>query len=322
MPVVKSHYNPPHIFKSGHFSTIYSGLYRNVSGVYQKRERITLSDQDFIDLDWSYAAYHPNTSKLIVILHGLEGNAQRAYVKGTAKIFNRNGYDAVGMNFRSCSGQPNRLYRSYNAGATEDLREVMEHILTNYPQYSHIVLKGFSLGGNMLLKYLGEPIRIPKEIKAGIAVSVPCQLKGSLLQMNRVENYLYSRMFIKYLQKKLETKNASFPNLIKLEDIKKANSLLKIDDLYSSKAHGYEDAFDYYKKCSSRQFLPYIKIPTLLINAKNDSFLSKDCFPVEEAEKNANFYLEIPKYGGHVGFFDEDNIYYTEKRALNFATLA
>ena len=155
MPILKSHYNPPLIFKSGHFSTIHSGLYRSVTGVYQKRKRITLNDQDFIDLDWSYAAYQKNVSKLIVILHGLEGNAQRSYIKGTAKIFNRNGYDAVAMNLRSCSGEPNKLFRSYNAGASEDLREVMEYIVTNYPQYNHIVLKGFSLGGNMLLKYLG-----------------------------------------------------------------------------------------------------------------------------------------------------------------------
>lgn len=321
MPLVKSHYNPPHIFKNGHFSTVYCGLYRNVLGVYQKRERITLSDQDFIDLDWSYAAYHKNVSKLIIILHGLEGNAQRAYIKGTAKIFNRNGYDAVAMNFRSCSGQPNRLFKSYNAGATGDLREVVEHILTNHSQYSHIVLKGFSLGGNVLLKYLGETVRVPKEIKAGIAVSVPCQLKGSLQQMKRTENYLYSRMFIKYLRQKLEHKHAAFPSLIKLEDIKKANSMLYIDNLYTSKAHGFKDAFDYYEKCSSRQFLPYIKIPTLLINAKNDSFLSKECFPIEEAEKNKNLHLEIPKYGGHVGFFEEDNVYYNEKRALHFTTL-
>jgi predicted alpha/beta-fold hydrolase len=320
MPIVKSHYNPPHIFKNGHFSTIYSGLYRNVSGVYQKRERITLSDQDFIDLDWSYAAYHKNVSKLIVILHGLEGNAQRAYVTGTAKLFNNNGYDAVGMNFRSCSGQPNRLFKSYNAGATEDLREVIQHILINHPQYSHIVLKGFSLGGNVLLKYLGETINIPEHIKAGIAVSVPCQLQGSLEQMKRIENYLYNRMFIKHLRQKLQHKHANFPTLINLEDIKKANSMLHIDNLYTSKAHGFEDAFDYYEKCSSRQFIPNIKVPTLLINAKNDSFLSSSCFPTEEAEKSNYFHLEMPKYGGHVGFFNTDEVYYNEKRAFDFVT--
>ncbi len=322
MPIIKSNYNPPLIFKNGHFSTIHSGLYRSVSGVYQKRERITLSDQDFIDLDWSFAAFHKNVSKLIVILHGLEGNAQRAYVKGTAKVFNRNGYDAVAMNFRSCSGELNRLFRSYNAGATEDLREVIEHILTNHPHYDHIVLKGFSLGGNMLLKYLGEPIRVPKEIKAAIAISVPCQLEGSLKQMRRVENYLYSRMFITHLQEKLKRKHEAFPSLIKLEDIKKANTMFQFDNLYTSKAHGYKDAQDYYDKCSSKQFIPYIKIPTLLINAKNDSFLSKCCFPIEAAEQNENFYLEMPKYGGHVGFFDTNDVYYNEKRALNFATLA
>lgn len=322
MPIIKSNYNPPHIFKNGHFSTIYAGLYRKVDGVYQRRERITLSDNDFIDLDWSYAAHHKNVSKLIVILHGLEGNAQRAYIKGTAKVFNRNGYDAVAMNYRSCSGEQNRLFRAYTAGATEDLREVMTHILTHYPQYGHIVMKGFSLGGNLLLKYLGEPIRVPKEVKAAIAVSVPCRLDGSLKQMRRAENYLYNKMFIKYLRRKLLEKHAAFPSLISLEEIEKAKSMFQIDNLYTSKAHGFEDAQDYYDKCSSRQFIPTIKIPTLLINAKNDSFLSKCCYPIEEAEQNEHFYFEMPKYGGHVGFFDGGEVYYNEKRAFDFATLA
>lgn len=318
MPILNTYYDPPLIFKNGHVSTVYSGLFRKSAKIKQIRERLTLSDSDFVDLDWSYAK--KKTNKLIILLHGLEGNAQRAYITRSAKLFNDNNYDALAMNFRSCSGEPNRLYRSYNAGATEDLREVVTHVLTNHTQYNHIIIKGFSLGGNMLLKYLGEPIRVPKEVKAGIAISVPCSLHGSLLQMDKLENRLYSNRFIKHLQEKLMEKQRAFPSLLKVEDIKKADTLFKIDDLYSSKAHGYKDAMDYYTKCSSLQFLKYIKTPTLVVNALNDSFLSEDCFPIKEAEANDDLYLEMPKYGGHVGFFEFGQIYHNEAQALSFAT--
>jgi predicted alpha/beta-fold hydrolase len=318
MPILNSYYDPPLIFKNGHISTVYSGLFRKGAKLEQKRERITLTDSDFIDLDWSFAK--KKTNKLIILLHGLEGNAQRAYITRSAKLFNENEYDAIAMNFRSCSGEPNRLYRSYNAGATDDLREVVSHVLTNHSIYDHIIIKGFSLGGNMLLKYLGEPIRVPKEVKAGIAISVPCSLHGSLLKMNRLENRLYTNRFVKHLHGKLMEKHKAFPSLLSLEDIKKADTLFKIDDLYSSKAHGYKDALDYYKKCSSLQFLRYIKTPTLVINSLNDSFLSEDCYPIKEAEANDDLYLEMPKYGGHVGFFEFGQIYHSEAQALSFAT--
>jgi predicted alpha/beta-fold hydrolase len=318
MPILNTYDDPPLIFKNGHISTVYSGLFRKGAKIEQKRERITLTDSDFVDLDWSFAK--KKTNKLIILLHGLEGNAQRAYITRSAKLFNENEYDAIAMNFRSCSGEPNRLYRSYNAGATEDLREVVTHVLTNYPKYDHIIIKGFSLGGNMLLKYLGEAIRVPKEVKAGIAISAPCSLYGSLQQMDRLENRLYTNRFVRHLQGKLTEKHKAYPSLLSLDAIKKADTLFKIDDLYSSKAHGYKDALDYYKKCSSLQFLPYIKTPTLVINALNDSFLSQDCYPIKEAEANKNLYLEMPKYGGHVGFFEFGQIYHTEAEALSFAT--
>lgn len=318
MPILKSYYDPPLIFKNGHISTVYSGLFRKGPKIIQKRERITLSDSDFIDLDWSYSK--KKTNKLIILLHGLEGNAQRAYITRSATLFNDNKYDAIAMNFRSCSGEPNRLYRSYNAGATEDLREVVTHVLTNYPIYDHIIIKGFSLGGNMLLKYLGEAIRVPKEVKAGIAISAPCALHGSLQKMDRLENRLYTNRFVRHLQGKLMEKHRAFPSLLSMSAVKEADTLFKIDDLYSSKAHGYKDALDYYKKCSSLQFLRYIKTPTLVINALNDSFLSEDCYPIKEAEANDDLYLEMPKYGGHVGFFEFGQIYHTEAQALSFAT--
>jgi predicted alpha/beta-fold hydrolase len=146
----------------------------------QTRERITLHDSDFLDLDWSYAKEKSN--KVIILLHGLEGHAQRPYLTGTAKYFNDNGLDAIGVNFRGCSGEPNLLYRSYHSGATEDLDAVVKHALSKN-QYDEVYIKGISLGANMVLKYVGETIDLPKELKAVIAVSTPCDLKGSCDQL-------------------------------------------------------------------------------------------------------------------------------------------
>ncbi len=315
MPIIQSKYKPPHLFKKGHFSTIYSGLIRKVNGIEQKRERITLNDGDFIDLDWSFCK--EKTNKLIIILHGLEGDAQRHYMLGTAKLFNENNSDAVCVNFRGCSGEENKLYRSYNSGVTEDLEEVIAFIL-QHKNYDEIYLNGFSLGGNVVLKYLGEREILPKEIKAAVVVSVPVWLKGSMLQLHTFKNVLYAKKFKTDLVNKLKRKQDFFPDLITDETIQSVKTLKDFDDVYTSKAHGFKDAYDYYAEASSLQFLNNISIPTLILNALNDSFLSPECYPVKEAKSNPNLYLEMPDYGGHVGFYDKKNCYYSEKRTLEF----
>jgi predicted alpha/beta-fold hydrolase len=188
-------------------STIYAGLIRRVELPQQKRERLLLPDGDFMDLDWSYA---PNTSqKLIILLHGLEGHAQRPYITGTAKLFNAEGYDALGVNFRGCSGEPNRLFRSYHSGATEDLAAVVNHVVAKQ-QYHSIYVKGISLGANMLLKYLGEGQQIPQELKAAIAVSVPCDLRGSSEELHKLKNRAYAIRFLDHLKKSCNPNSHNF----------------------------------------------------------------------------------------------------------------
>ncbi len=315
MPQLNSDYTPPLLFKNGHFATIYSGIIRSVNGVVQKRERITLSDGDFLDLDWSDSV--TPTQKLVILLHGLEGDAQRPYITGSAKILNQNGYDTCAVNYRGCSGEPNVKYRSYHSGATEDLIEVLNHIL-NTKNYSEIYLKGFSLGGNLLLKYLGEGNDVPKEIKGAVAVSVPCNLHDSCKQLLSIKNIMYAIKFKGNLLGKLRQKQHMFPDKISGNDIKSIKTLKDFDDIYTSQAHGFEDALDYYKKSSSLQFLLHIQVPSLIINAKDDSFLGPECYPIKETDKNTKLFLEMPSYGGHVGFWGKNNITYTEKRALAF----
>jgi len=317
MPLLKTKYKAPGVFKNAHVSSIYAATLRKVDFRFSTTDRIELSDGDFLDLERDF--YSPKNDKIIILLHGLAGNANRPYMLGMAKYFRKNGWDVASMNFRSCSGEMNRLYRSYHAGATEDLDSVITH-LKQENCYKEIALVGFSLGGNLLLKYLGEQKTIPSEIKSAVAVSTPCDLGASLKELDRTHNFLYSKRFIKNLKKELHLRQSHFPSEISKEEITQCNSLLAIDELYTSRAHGFKNASDYYKKCSCISFLPNITIPTLLLNAENDSFLSPNSYPTEVANNSEFLHLETPKHGGHVGFIQHKKAYYHEERALEFVT--
>jgi len=315
MPLIKSDYSPPWIFKNGHVSTIYSAKLRPSVYLPQERERLTLPDNDFIDLDWSYANHSKN--RLAILLHGLEGNAQRSYIKAAGLQLVNSNWDIAAVNYRGCSGENNLAYQSYHSGKTDDLEVIINHILEK-DTYQEIVLLGFSLGANLLLKYLGERNNVPFEIKKGVAISVPTSLRGSLESLMKPENWLYSKAFLINLRKKYRLKIKQHPSKMNVSDLNKIKTLKDFDDMYTSKAHGFKDAYDYYKKNSSNQFIPNIKIPILILNAKNDSFLNKDCYPYRIAENSKNIFLETPLYGGHVGFHQTNKEYYSEKRTLQF----
>ncbi|TNF67777.1 MAG: alpha/beta fold hydrolase [Bacteroidetes bacterium] len=315
MPLLSSTYRPEVFFRNGHLATIYSALLRKVEAPEQIRERITLPDGDFIDLDWSRA--DGPTDKVLILLHGLEGNAQRPYMVGSARLFNTSGYDVCAVNLRGCSGEPNLLFRSYHSGATEDLEAVIQHIEKAHA-YSRIYLKGFSLGGNLILKFLGERPHYSNRIAGAAAISVPCDLYDSLLELNKPKNWLYARRFLTTLREKVLEKQKRFPGRITLEEAGKIRSLRDFDDYYTSRAHGFADAIDYYTRCSSLQFLEGIRVPTLLLNARNDSFLGPHCYPGEVCKNHPRLFFESPDYGGHVGFVGEGTYYYSEQRSLEF----
>lgn len=316
MPIIKSTYRPPILFKNYHISTIYASAIRKVPPVVQSRERLELEDGDFLDLDWSYSR-SGKSENLVILLHGLEGNAQRPYMVGMAQHFNNNGWDVAAINFRGCSGEINRLYRSYNAGASEDLIQVVSHILSKN-DYNNLALNGFSLGGNLMLKYLGEGNKLPVQLKAAVAISTPCDLHLSLIKLEESRNRIYSRRFVKKLKQRLYNRVLHFPNDLEKQQIASCTSLFAIDDLYTSRAHGYKNALEYYEKSSSLQFTKKISIPTLLINAKNDGFLSENSSPIAIAQSNPYFHLEMPDYGGHVGFIQKKKQTFTEERSLEF----
>lgn len=315
MPLIPSSYQAKGFFKNGHFSTIYSAKLRPKPALLQQQERLWLPDDDFLDLDWSFAK--APSKKVAILFHGLEGNAQRIYMKGQGKLLVENNWDVAAVNYRGCSGVPNKKYSSYNAGKTDDLEAIVKSIL-NKDRYEEISLIGFSMGGNLLLKYLGEQRTVPKEIKTAIAVSTPLNLRGSLERLEQWYNWVYRTTFLIGLKAKYQSKMKQFPEKMNKEDYKRIKSLLDFDDIYTAKAHGFKDAYDYYTKNSCLQFIPNIRIPTLILNAENDSFLSKECYPRELASQSKNIYLETPKHGGHVGFHQSNKSYYSESRVLQF----
>ena len=185
--------------------------------------------------------------------------------------------------------------------------------------YESIYLVGFSLGGNLVLKYNGDGLfDLDSKIKANVAVSVPVDLKGSSISLKQKENLLYKWRFLRTLSKKMRLKHKQYPKELDLKHLKNVKNLTDVDEYFTSKINGFEDANDYYFKASSRQFIPNISKPTLLINAEDDPFLSKSCFPINEAKKSKCFHLMTPRYGGHVGFISKGDFYWSEYEILNF----
>lgn len=315
MPLISSPYRAYGLFRNGHFSTIFSARLRPKPIISQERERIQLPDEDFLDLDLTINSI--GNRKIAILLHGLEGNAQRTYIMGQGRVLFQNGWDVCAVNYRGCSGEDNRFYHSYNAGSTGDLHSIVLHLLGKN-RYDEIAIIGFSLGGNMLLKYLGEGNSIPKEVSKGIAISSPLSLKGSLERLIETQNWVYRTTFLRYLRKKYRLKMPSHPEQMSDQELKQIRSLLDFDHLYTARAHGYKDAWEYYEKNSCLQFLPGISRPALILNALNDTFLSESCYPFDLAKKSEYIYLETPDHGGHVGFYRPGNIYYNEERAVDF----
>lgn len=306
-------YRAPAILFTNHLETIYPALFRTVNGVVYSRERITTPDQDFLDLDW----INNKSDKLIIISHGLEGNSQRAYIKGMAKIFSLHGYDVLAWNYRGCSEEMNHQLRFYHSGATDDLNLVVEHALTK--GYSEINLIGFSLGGNLTLKYAGEQSNaLAKQINRLVAFSVPLHLHSSSLKIAASAYGIYAKRFLKTLKQKVALKGSRMPG-IDTRALDRIHNLFDFDDAYTAKLHGFAGALDYYEKCSSLYFLDGIRRQTLLVNAVNDPFLSSNCYP-QSFHGHAFLLTEYPAQGGHVGFahFNKNGVYWSELRALQF----
>jgi predicted alpha/beta-fold hydrolase len=316
MPLIESSsYIRPHPLCGRHFQTVFPTCFRHIAVPYE-RERIDTPDGDFLDIDWTRSG----SRQVVVLIHGLEGSTRSNYIRGMTRAFRHHGWDTAALNLRGCSGVPNRLLRSYHSGASEDLQCTLNHILRRY-DYDTVGLLGFSLGGNLMLKFLGEQGKaLDSRVRGAVAFSVPCDLKECSERMALSENSFYMLRFLKLLKIKMAQKGRLFPGQVSLENYDSMRSFREFDDRYTAPMHGFRDAEEYWRLCSARAFIDTIAVPTLLVSALDDPFLSPACYPSEQAKHNACFFLETPNHGGHTGFvrFRRDGLYWSEARALHF----
>lgn len=313
MPILPSTYRS--FISNSHLQTILPNILRRVVFMKPRREEINTPDDDFLELDW-YDSGH--SDKIAILSHGLEGNSRRRYMKGMAKHLYENGYNVLAWNYRSCGSKMNRQLRFYHSGDTDDISTIIDYILS-LKKYESIYLVGFSMGGNISLKYLGEQgSQLNPKIKAAATFSVPLDLVGSSRALSKWWNRFYMRRFLRSLRKKVEAKAPYYPEVLSVSGFDRIKSFKGFDNQFTAPIHGFRDAYDYWQKSSSKHYLESIQIPVLIVNALNDSFLSDSCYPYDIAERSQKIFLETPETGGHVGFWSLNSVFWTEKRALDF----
>jgi uncharacterized protein len=315
-----SGFRPAAWLPGAHLQTLFGPLLRKPPALLRRRQRITLSDGDFLDLDWHDLDWYDPTglestntqapTPCVILLHGLTGSASSLYVLGQQQALARIGWRSVAVNWRGCSGEPNQLARGYHSGASEDLAEVVEQLSRLLPGVPLAAI-GYSLGGNVLLKYLGESAE-NCPLVAAAAVSVPFRLDQCAdrisVGFSRVYQARFMRDLLAYVVNKqrlfahqgLDAEHARLSALGSLEGM---DSFWDFDERVTAPLHGFASAADYYRRCSSRFFLGAIQVPTLIIQAANDPFVYPHSVP-ELHELSASTRLELHQRGGHVGFVE------------------
>jgi len=303
--------------KNRHLQTVWGSLFRRLPALPEMtRKRLELDDGDFIDLD----IYHKQNAPTLLLLHGLEGSINSPYIRGMIDSAKQKGWQIIVKHFRSCSGEPNRLLQSYHSGVSHDLQSVVDLLKKESIDIDYIV--GYSLGGNVLLKWLGEQSE-NVSIKAAVAVSVPLMLDICATEINRGFSKIYELALLRTLRKKALDKIKKFENvnLPKSHEVNNFDSFWKFDQHVTAPVHGFLSAKDYYEKVSSHQFVRNIKVPTLIIQSLDDPFMSPEIFSeIKEIPKQV--ILEKNNHGGHVGFVQGKwpwrAEYYLEKRIPSY----
>ncbi len=292
-------YQAPVWLPGGHVQTIYSNLLICVPRVEYRRERLELDDGDFLDFDWVDGA--PD-APLVVLFHGLEGNSNSVYARDLMDTVRKKNWNGVVAHFRGTSGEPNRLPRAYFAGDSAEIQRMLEHVKKRHPGVP-LYAVGVSLGGNALLKWLGESgDQAMTWVDRAAAVSAPLDLTAAGIALDQGFNRsVYTARFLSTLKAKALDKAARFPGILDAEAIENATTFREFDTLVTARLHGFRDAEDYWLKVSSKPWLRSISVPTLVINAKNDPFMPASALPAAE-EVSAAVTLEQPETGGHASF--------------------
>lgn len=317
MPVVpqSAYPGPPWYQYNGHLQTVIPTSFRKVNHIYYERERLELPDGDFLDLDW----INNGSRDLVILSHGLEGSSDRTYVKGMARFFHKQHWDVLAWNCRSCSGEMNRNFRLYYHGDTEDISQVINHVLTKR-NYKRIVLIGFSMGGNITLKYVGTKGKdLPEPISHAIAFSTPCDLKACVEVVEGNKTRFYHHYFLNRLKAKIRLKAEQFPHQLDISGLDDIETWLEFDTRFSAPLNHLPDAAALYYEASAKNFVSGTAIPTLIVNAQNDPVLDERSTPKTLAKNHPNLFVESPPDGGHVGFaLSRRKYYWSELRAWEF----
>lgn len=295
-------YRAPWWLPGAHLQTIVPALFAPRARTRFVRECWDTPDGDFIDVDRLAAtAASRETRPVLVVFHGLEGSADSRYVRGLMAAALARGWDGIAPHFRGCGGSANRLPRFYHSGDSDEVDWVLKRVASLHPG-APLFAAGISLGGNMLLKWLGERgTAATALVAAAAAVSAPMDLVASGAALGRGFNRLYARMFLRTLKAKSRAKLARYPGLFDRDRMEAARDLHAFDDVVTGPLHGFRDADDYWTRASSKPLLKSIAVPTLILNARNDPFLPAVALPSRDQVSSA-VTLEFPDEGGHVGF--------------------
>lgn len=298
--IVRSEFRAPWWLPGPHSMTLFAALASRPPRVSTRRERWELPDGDYLDLDWVGA--EGREAPLVVVLHGLEGSVDSPYARGVLHQVAARGWGGVLLHFRGCSGAPNRLPRGYHSGETGDLRQLLARLRSEYGS-RRLMAVGYSLGGNVLLKYLGEEGEAAP-LAAAVAVSVPMMLAPCADRLGRGFSRLYDWWLLRSLRAALITKLATVPlGELTAARVAALRRLRELDDVVTAPLHGFRDADDYYARSSSRPYLSRIRAPTWILHARDDPFMTEAVLP-EAHELSPTVTLELSEAGGHVGFVD------------------
>lgn len=314
-------FRPSPLWLNAHAQTVLANALRSTNGVRFHRLRLNTPDGDFVDLDFAGVPGHPlpETAPLVLLLHGLEGSARRSYACEIYKQLARRGVRAAGLNFRSCSGVMNRTQHLYHAGATADVALAMSWLEQRLPGVPKGIV-GFSLGGNTLLKYLGEEgTAVP--VRAAAVISPPFDLARVAGVFDTGEGRRYARGFVKSLRRKAVVHAREHSHAFDLHRVYRARTMREFDEAFTAPLHGFRDAADYYAQSSCRAYLPGVRIPTLVIRALDDPFFASD-IPHALLADNPALLPALTPHGGHVAFAEGLQparfSYWAERQAARF----
>lgn len=299
--IQSSPFKPAWWLPFAHAQTIYPALFRRIPSVVDRWDRIELPDGDFIDTAWVTEGLS-STSPIVILLHGLGGNIHSSYIGGLMQTCKQKGWRSVLMHFRGASFEPNRFARAYHSGDTSDFDFFLRSLIRREPNTKKAAV-GISLGGNVLLKWLGEKEANASLLNAAVGVSIPFELRAVANRINQGFSRIYQRHLLKKLRSlfhlKRQTLQGELP--VALEQFEKWDCFWTFDEQVTAPLHGFSGVHAYYKQSSCRQYLSRILTPTLIIHAKDDPFMSTEILPSEE-QLSSSITLELSEKGGHVGF--------------------